>query len=337
VPSDQPPMVTLQPRVSTARFAAQLVAALLMLAAFNYAIERFAMHSVPRQLLSKIAAASQVKQLFLGNSLMAAGLDEDAFASSWDSARRGASPLNAGLGSSSPVEHLLLLRHTLRRHPELNLVVYGFFDLQLTDPPTGQWDDLFGNRALAYYAEPDVAVSFYGRDSLSYRARFFLIRHIPMFVERASFRAKVEKMRRVLGAVGMPKEKTNQFGRAADFTALEATGRPEFERECDEAVESNRPLCPPVASLLRTGRQAGERMVVVEMPMTSRHRELFYSTQAWARYRRHIRALVEAQGCEYMSLSDCLPSDDLFADNLHMSPQGDRIFSQRLARELEKN
>ena len=71
--------------------------------------------------------------LALGNSLMAAGFDSSAFDQYLGSPNAVA--FNAGLGSSYPVEHLILLRRALRDHSTINTVIYGFFDLQLDFVP----------------------------------------------------------------------------------------------------------------------------------------------------------------------------------------------------------
>ena len=56
------------------------------------------------------------------------------------------------------------------------------------------------------------------------------------------------------------------------------------------------PLAPPVSELLRQARDAGLTIAVVEMPMRSAHRTLFYDTTWWAQYVAHVRTLLAPYG-----------------------------------------
>jgi hypothetical protein len=112
---------------------------------FNAAIMRFARTSVPRRLVRQMDETRGLTHLALGNSLMAAGFNRAAFDEYLG--LPNAVAFNAGLGSSYPVEHLILLRRALRDHPTVNTLIYGFFDLQLTGNSAVTTSDLVGNRA----------------------------------------------------------------------------------------------------------------------------------------------------------------------------------------------
>jgi len=67
------------------------------------------------------------------------------------------------------------------------------------------------------------------------------------------------------------------------------------------------------------------------MPMPTRHRKLFYSTQSWQDLQRHVRNSAQDQGAVYVEASDWVTADDYFEDATHLSADGARFFSARLA------
>lgn len=301
-----------------------LFSAMLVIA--NVAVTVLARNSHPRQLLRK-DAPPPATHLFFGNSTMAAGFKEHAFTQGYGDCR----PLNLGIGSTLPVEHYLLFRSWSRRSGVV--VCYGFFDLQLTEPPDGNWGALVGNRAMAYYVEPDVAVSFYARDSVVKAASMRLVGHVPMLVERLTVWAKVEQVRRRLGEIGFPQAAQNQFGRVNDFTQLELD-EGTFRRQCVEAVELSRPLTEPVARMLRETISSGGRFTFVEMPMPAEHRSKYYDCPEWQSYRNYLRAMIAGSQGRYVAAADWIP-DSGFSDPLHLNENGAKEFSKRLGRELK--
>jgi hypothetical protein len=72
--------------------------------------------------------------------------------------------LNMAMGASSPAEHLLLLRAALRADDRAQLVLYGFYDFQLTDPVSFAFSNVIGNHDLLYYGELEFAPRY---DSMS--------------------------------------------------------------------------------------------------------------------------------------------------------------------------
>lgn len=296
--------------------------------AFNLFVKRAAQNVVPRKLIKSIDSTSDVTHLALGNSLMAAGFDAPIFDRYMTPAPVRA--LNAALGATSPVEHLMFLRRAMRRDPEIGEVIYGFFDFQLTEQPITRNQDLIGNLAASYYLEPAIALHYYQMAPRD-RLEFGLMSYFPVLVERGIIWEKVELWRRALGAIGLPHTATNRFGRAHDFSLLEASSSAAFAGQCKNASRPSVGLNAPLVEIIREARARTAKVVIVEMPMSPYHRETFYRLAAWNRYRQRLRQLVEASGAEYVSAGDWIQDRAEFADNLHLSPAGAAYFSRRLA------
>jgi hypothetical protein len=296
------------------------------LLAMNFAIAYLTRNSVPRRIMRHALESQPARVIALGNSLMAAGFDESVF----DSAA-GMTPskgaVNLSLGASSPVEQLLLLRYALAHGIQPHLLIYGFYDLQLTEKVRFSANDMIGNHALLYYLEPMYARQFYSlsaRDSLQFSA----MHSVPMFADRGAIWAKVEILRRSMAGQGMPRENTNQFGRAADFSLLEPANADAFRKDCEDALQL--PLAPAVSELFRQAHEASMDIVLVEMPMRRAHRSQFYETKWWTDYTAHVRVLLRPYNVTFIDASDWAADDSLFADPLHLSQHGAALFSQRI-------
>jgi len=305
---------------------------LLLLFALNEAVARSARDTVPRELMARVRETPGVSVLALGNSLVGVGFEESAF----DQAI-GAEPrygmINLGLGNSTPVEHLMLLRYALQHGERPRVLIYGFFDFQLTHPAEFATSDLIGNRAMLYYLEPEYARRFYHL-SLHDRIEFEVMRHFPLFVDRTVVWERVELFRRSLEQEGMPPEKTNSMGRANDFSLLEYPSTPAFIEECGRA--RLRDLIPSVHAIIDQGRAAGMKVIFVEMPLPPEHVRSFYDTQAWGGYRSHVRSMLEAEGAQFIDASHMMPQDSMFADPLHMTYAASKDFSRRFAESLKQ-
>jgi hypothetical protein len=311
-------------------FVSALVATALF-ALLNLAVLAAARNTIPRQIARNIERTPGLNCLALGGSLVQSGFDASVFdAGLFDAGHAGVIALNAGLGSSYPVEHLLLLRHGFQKRSGLTCAMYGFCDLQLMEPPRTSLHELIGNRAMLYYFEPAVAASYYGWP-LGDRLTFHLTRLFPAIEERGIIWAKLEKFRRRLGALGLPAQETNQFGRVQDFALMEPPSVERFARECEQAVEARRDLSRPILDMIRLSREHGARMTMIEMPMSASHVERYYRTPAWQHYRSYLQNLLASHGADYVNASDWVQDDRLFADHLHLSPQGSVVFSQKLA------
>lgn len=308
-----------------ARFLAQVVAWLAALAILNVVIARAARNSVPRAVARAIDTSPPVTDLFLGNSLVQAGADPSAFAA----AAPGSSLRGVGLGSSSPVEHDVLLRRGLRLEPRR--VLYGYYDDQLFRRHPSGFGDLVGNRAMAYYLDPETAIGYYAAGDPLRAWQMRLVGRLPMLVERTTLWAKVERLRRRLGEIGLGAVATNRFGRVEDFGLLEAANGEEFRRLCAAILADRRAFDAPVVDLIERSRATGARVVLIEMPMAKSHRERFYDQPEWRRLRSHIREQAARLGAECIDASAWI-GDEGFADYLHLNRQGAAEFSARLAK-----
>ena len=301
----------------------QLLVAAVGLCVLNVGIARLARNSVPRQVLRQASRTSGTTDLFLGNSLVQAGFVPSVF----QERRPERVAVNLGVGATSPVEHLLM--YAASDPGTARGVYYGFFDDQLTRVTEGRWTTLVGNRALSYYVRPDIAERLYAADSLWHRAAFRAVSVVPMLVERQSLWAWVERIRRGLGGIGMPRVETNQFGRVADFSLLEQDARA-FEDHCRQAVAAATPLTPAVVEMARRARAGGAQFVAIEMPMPSAHRRLYYQSEAWRAYRAMVESALRSEGALYVAAADWI-GDDGFSDALHLSPDGAVRFTRSLA------
>jgi hypothetical protein len=312
--------------VSKRQFFLALAGLLLVLFALNKAVARSARDTVPRHLMARVRESPGASVLALGNSLVGVGFEESAFDEGMGPGHRHQT-INLGLGNSTPVEHLMLLRYALDNGEHPRLLIYGFFDFQLTHPAEFVTSDFVGNRAMLYYLEPEYARQFY-HVSLHDRIEFEIMRHFPLFVDRTVIWERVELFRRRLGQQGMPGEKTSAMGRANDFSLLEYPSTPAFIEECGRA--SRRDLIPSVREIIRQGRQAGMKVVFVEMPLPPAHVESFYDTSAWEEYRSHVQGLLTAAGAQFIDASHMMSDESMFADPLHMTYEASKDFSRRM-------
>jgi len=312
----------------------QLISAALVLvgglAAMNLTVAALTRNSVPRRVMRHARESQEATVVALGNSLVASGFRESVFDSATDlRAPRGA--VNLGLGASTPVEQLLLLRYALAQGMRPQLAIYGFFDFQLTEPGKVSIGDMIGNRAMDYYIEPSYGRRFYSlsaHDAVEFRA----LQAFPMFADRGAIWAKVEILRRTMGQQGLPAERSNQFGRAADFTLLEAKDEQEFRQKCEDSL--SQPLSPAVRELLRVASEAGLAIAMVEMPMRQAHRRTFYDNIGWQEYVAHVRKLLAAYPVTFVDASHWILDDAEFDDPLHLGEKGAEEFSRRLGGEL---
>jgi hypothetical protein len=126
-------------------FITQVIFAGLVLAGANFAIGMLAKTTIASQLLDKCRTQSDHTNIFIGNSLIAAGIDEKTFNETGGGNRIA---FNAGCGSTSPLEHALILQEA--KGPDQGTIFYGFYDTQLTDIPTTDWRSLVGNRTIVF-------------------------------------------------------------------------------------------------------------------------------------------------------------------------------------------
>jgi hypothetical protein len=264
----------------------------------------------------------------LGNSLVRSGFNAAEFAAAQQSSGPQSAALNMAMGGSTPAEHLLLLRAALRTGDHARTLLYGFYDFQLTDPVLFTFGDMIGNHDLLYFDEPEFARRYYSMSRYD-AAGFEIARHFPLLAERGAVWASIERLRRSISGQGMPQQATNQFGRAADFTLLEAAGQDEFVKHCQRG--SNEQLNAPVSEIIREAQERQLRVVFVLMPLPPKHVQTFYETRAWQGYQGHLRELLAKQNVAVVDASRWFPDASKFGDALHLNEQGAKEFSRRLA------
>jgi hypothetical protein len=308
--------------------------ALVILLAYNVLIGIAAKKTQRGHLLAAIGhLPSATDCIFLGNSLIEAGCDATVFQASWPQTDASPSAVNLGLGATTPVEHYLILKQAFSRPVHIKYVIYGFFDDQLNAAPDGNWEDLIGNRAFSYYFPQDAA-AFYTPNSPLGEWRMEITKHIPMVAERSSLWDRVELFRRRLDQIGMPPQKINRFGRVADFGALEAKDVPSFTQRCEAILHAQKGFSAPVQAMIDLAHEHGAKFFFVEMPMSPRHRETFYSLPVWREMRNHLQALANEQNTTYIMASDWVRDGTDFEDTVHLNEQGARSFSAQLATTL---
>ncbi len=318
------------------RFFVALGVALALLVGYNAAISHTARTSQRQRALAALERVpANTECVFLGNSLVEAGCDVDAFAAAWPQAGHAPAAVNLALGATTPVEHYLILRRAYERGLRPRILVYGFFDDQLNTTVAGDWSDLVGNRAFSYYF-PERAAELYAPGSTLKRWELEFTGRVPMLAERSSLWTQIELLRRRIDEVGMPKHKTNRFGRVDDFGALEAKDVASFNRRCAAIVDGDVGFSRAIREIVRLAQEHGTKMVFVEMPMPSRHRDVFYASPAWARLRAHLEQLASTDGAAYVSASAWVRDDAAFEDATHLNETGAKFFSARLAATISR-
>jgi hypothetical protein len=309
---------------------------LLILLCYNLFIHHTAQSTYRHRLLASLSEIPlDTDYLFVGNSLVEAGCDTSAFRDGWPVGQSLPRPINIALGATSPVEHYLILNHALARPIHPKYLIYGFFDDQLCAPSRGDWADLVGNRAFSYYF-PDEAAALYAPRSSFKKWQLRIIGHIPMLAERSSFWGKVELLRRGIEDIGMPKHQTNRYGRVEDFAALEAADLPSFNLRCEKILSQQAGFSPALGKIVDLARRHQIQLIFVEMPMPSRHRDIFYSSPAWSELRGYLQTLALQNHAKYICASDWVLDDKNFEDATHLNEQGAKYFSARLAKTVSE-
>lgn len=318
------------------RFFLALAVAIALLVGYNVVISHTARTSQRQRALAALEhVPADTACVFLGNSLVEAGCDVEAFAAAWPHGAQAPAAVNLALGATTPVEHDLILRRAYERGLHPRILVYGFFDDQLNAAIAGDWSDLVGNRAFSYYF-PERAAELYAPGSTLKRWELEFTERVPMLAERSSLWTQIELLRRRIDEIGLPKHKTNRFGRVDDFGALEAKDVASFNRRCAAIVDAQAGFSRPVREIVRLAQEHGTKMIFVEMPMPSRHREVFYASPMWARLRTHLEQLAAAEGASYVSASAWVRDDADFEDATHLNETGAKVFSARLAATISR-
>lgn len=293
------------------------------LVALNIGITLIERNNPARVLASRLQTPSENNYIFIGNSLMAAGIDTAVCK------RQQVACLNIGIGSTQTSEHAAIAEEAITTGIRGNLV-YGFMDLTLSESPEQGWK---GNRAIAFHLKRVNIPKSYGLHGLSVQ-EYFLRRSLPLLTYQDSLWAKVERVRRVLSDKSLRKQTvTNSFGRAGDFSALEDGSAERFSARVRKAMTKQSLLCPEVDRLLNTATKNGREMVFVVMPMPSQHRNSYYRTSDWQAYLDRLATELDARGARLVNMDEMALDSD-FADAVHLSPTGATAFTEFLLPEL---
>jgi hypothetical protein len=291
-----------------ARFAIVVAAGLVILNVGITVIER---NNPARILAARLQQASNNDYLFLGNSLIVAGIDTDVCS------KQRLTCMNAGIGSTQSSEHAAIAEEAIASSVRGKLI-YGFIDLTLSESPEPGWK---GNRTIAFHLKNVNIPESYGLTGIS-RYDFILRRNIPLLTYQDSLWAKVERQ-----------SATNTLGRASDYSALE-DGSPEmFAARVRKAMAKTSLLCPEVMLLLNAAAKDGREVVFVVMPMPAKHRNAYYRTSDWQTYLDRLATELDALGARLVNMDEMALDSD-FTDAVHLSPAGATAFTEFLLPEL---
>jgi hypothetical protein len=291
-----------------ARFAIMVVAGLLML---NIGITIIERNNPTRILAARLQKASNNDYLFLGNSLIAAGIDMDVCT------KQRLKCLNAGIGSTQSSEHAAIAQEAIASGVRGKLI-YGFMDLTLSESPEPGWK---GNRSIAFHLKNVNIPESYGLNGVS-RYDFILRQNVPLLTYQDSLWAKVERQ-----------SATNTLGRASDYSALVDGSSERFAARVRNAMAKTWLLCPEVMRLLNAAAKDGREVVFVVMPMPAKHRNAYYRTPDWQAYLDRLATELDALGARLVNMDEMALDSD-FADEVHLSPAGATAFTEFLLPEL---
>lgn len=307
-------------RTLLTRYALSLVAGLVVLNIGIVVLER---NNPARALARRLQQKSDNDYIFVGNSLIAAGIDNATCE------KQSLKCFNAGIGSTQTSEHAAIAEEAIATgiHGKL---VYGFMDLALSESPEPGWK---GNRAIAFHLKTVKIPESYGLSAVS-GYEFTVRKYIPVLTYQDSLWAKVERIRRILADKTLRKKTaTNTFGRASDFSALEDGSSERFAARVRKAMSNNSLLCPEVMRLLNAAAKDGREAVFVVMPMPSKHRESYYRTPEWQAYLDRLATELDALGARLVNMDEMALDSD-FSDAVHLSPTGATAFTEFLLPEL---
>jgi hypothetical protein len=291
-----------------ARFAIVVAAGLMILNVGITVIER---NNPPRILAARLQKASNNDYLFLGNSLILAGIDTDVCS------KQRLTCMNAGIGSTQSSEHAAIAQEAIASGVRGKLI-YGFMDLTLSESPEPGWQ---GNRSIAFHLKNVNITESYGLNGVS-RYDFILRQNVPLLTYQDSLWAKVVRQ-----------SATNTFRRASDFSGLEDGSSERFAARVRKAMAKTWLLCPEVMRLLNAAAKDGREVVFVVMPMPAKHRNAYYRTPDWQAYLDRLATELDTLGARLVNMDEMALDSD-FSDAVHLSPSGATAFTEFLLPEL---
>jgi hypothetical protein len=291
-----------------ARFAIVVAAGLVILDIGITVIER---NNPTRILAARLQQASNNDYLFLGNSLMAEGIDTVVCS------KQRLTCMNAGIGSTQSSEHAAIAQEAIASGVR-GKMIYGFMDLTLSESPEPGWK---GNRSIAFHLKNVNIPESYGLTGVS-RYDFILRQNVPLLTYKDSLWAKVERQ-----------SATNTLGRASDYSTLVDGSSERFAARVRKAMAKTWLLCPEVMRLLNAATKDGREVVFVVMPMPAKHRNAYYRTPDWQAYLDRLATELDSLGARLVNMDEMAVDSD-FTDAVHLSPAGATAFTEFLLPEL---
>ena len=291
-----------------ARFAIVVAAGLMILNVGITIIER---NNPTRILAARLQKASNNDYLFLGNSLIAEGIDTVVCS------KQRLTCMNAGIGATQSSEHAAIAQEAIASGVRGKLI-YGFMDLTLSESPEPGWK---GNRSIAFHLKNVNIPESYGLNGVS-RYDFILRQNVPLLTYQDSLWAKVERQ-----------SATNTLGRASDYSDLVDGSSERFAARVRQAMAKTWLLCPEVMRLLNAAAKDGREVVFVVMPMPAKHRNAYYRTPDWQAYLDRLATELDALGARLVNMDEMALDSD-FADEVHLSPAGATAYTEFLLPEL---
>jgi hypothetical protein len=308
---------------------AVLVAGALVVLANLFVASYAPRHFMPERVLERCQSA-RADVVLLGTSTMVAGGNEQVLA-----AELRRSVCNAAVGATQPFEHELEVRKLLATHAP-KVFVYGWSIGQLL-PDHLEVGDLVGNRAVAFAwsRASDVSSAFDGfprtdlQDGFSFLAR----RALPLLAYAPLVQTRLEILHRRIDG---DHSEQNQFGAREGFEELTRRSWLGLPSQLSKANQGGRlTLSPHVLRLQQMAHAAGAHIVWVAMPLTSEARRSSDRVAGYAAYVAGAASTLGTGGDRFLdasALSD-LP-DARFDDGLHVAPDGARLFSLWLAKQI---
>lgn len=291
-----------------------------------------------KKVMSMVRSAKDPNMLLMGNSIMAGRVNIDQFRSLSQQLHSDLRPVNVAIGATGPSEHQLLFDYSLSTQPQLQTLVLGFDDVMLTSEIKTPPDQLLGNQLVG--TDPSIPfddVSDAYQLTWFESAEFQFLRLCPLAAYRSNAWRDVELLRRKLGSIGMPAIKETSLGRVQDFEAMDAATAMYFAPETAKFNADPTHFNPDYEHIFAHAQNHGMKIVLVEMPISERHRATYYSQPVWKLYIAKLHELALRRGFTFIDASDWVNGEENFEDPLHMSPAGAQVFTKRLAEELAKN
>ena len=275
--------------------------------------------------MEAIQRAQHPDVLFVGNSLLESRLDSAALNQGAASGGHSYTPLNSALSASAPHAQGLIAQYAIQLHPQLHTIVIGFYDYQLTEKSDITPADLIGSNAVALDSRiPIRQVAMIDHFNTVQIGEVLLMRAFPMVICRQYIWENAERVRRLMSKLGIPPWSIHLMGRPQSYYVTEPR---RFQEDPSHFGSSYEYLFGKAAN-------AKIHIVLVLMPMSPIHRQVYYTRQTWQDYMVKLQRLSQQRGFTFVDASAWMPDATQFQDAIHLTPPAATAFSFRLGAEL---